>query len=305
MPQYDRDRLKAQVPCSSLLEREGWKVDLHESTPRAIKYRRSEREIVIVIHDGRGWFDPLSDAKGDVFSLARYLGAPDFGSSLKAVADLIGFEAPVPDWQRKSRPRTPAAIQDLWSARPLPTPTSPAWSYLTQRRAVPEAVVAIAIRASRLREGPKGSIWAAHVDLAGVIVGWEERGPNWRGFSTGGAKSLFVFGREDAQRLCVTEAAIDALSLAATERCRADTMYASTGGGWAPATERHIRALASRPGTKLVAACDANDQGDAYAARLRTIASSQGAAFLRLWPDAVDWNEQLSEARGDPCGSTV
>ena len=232
MPQYDRGRLKAQVPCSSLLEREGWKVDLHESTPRAIKYRRSEREIVIVIHDGRGWFDPLSDAKGDVFSLARHLGAPDFGSSLKAVADLIGFEAPVPDWKRKSKLRARAAIQDLWSARPLPTPTSPAWAYLTQVRAVPEAVVAMAARAGRLREGPRGSIWAAHLDLSGLVVGWEERGPNWRGFSTGGAKSLFSLGSDNARRLCVTEAAIDAMSLAAAERCRADTMYASTGGGW-------------------------------------------------------------------------
>jgi hypothetical protein len=298
MAEYDCDLIKAQVPCSSLLESEGWKVDLRESTPKAVKYRRGEGKIVIVIHEGRGWFDPLSDAKGDVFSLARHLGAPDFGSSLKAVAELVGFEPRASVWQRKSRRQPSAGIQDRWSQRPVPTPGSPTWAYLAHARAVPEAVVAIAARAGRLREGPKGSIWAAHADVSGQIVGWEERGPYWRGFSTGGGKSLFCFGKENAERLCVTEAAIDAMSLAATEGCRTDTIYASTGGGWAPATERHIRALVLRPGARLVAACDANDQGDIYAARLRDIALASGAAFVRLWPDAVDWNEQLSEVRG-------
>ncbi|HRO00420.1 MAG TPA: DUF3991 domain-containing protein [Nitrobacter sp.] len=301
MAEHDRDRIKAQVPCSSLLKRQGWKVDLRESTPKAIKYRRGKGEIVIVIHEGRGWFDPLSEDKGDVFSLARHLGAPDFGSSLKAVAELVGFEPCAPVWQRKSRRQPSAGIQDRWLKRPVPTPASPAWAYLAQVRAVPEAIVAIAARAGRLREGPKGSVWAAHVDLFGQIVGWEERGPNWRGFSTGGGKSLFCFGKKDARRLCVTEAAIDAMSLAATEGCRTDTIYASTGGGWAPTTERHIRALVSRPGAELVAAGDANDQGDAYATRLRAIALAEGVAFLRLWPNAIDWNEQLSEARGDSC----
>lgn len=44
-----------------------------ESTQRAVKYRR-DSEIIIMIHDGRGWFDPLSEAKGDVLPVAHLYG---------------------------------------------------------------------------------------------------------------------------------------------------------------------------------------------------------------------------------------
>ena len=37
-------------------------------------------------------------------------------------------------------------------------------------------------------------MWAAHTDAAGIVTGWEERGPEWRGFATGGAKVLFRLG---------------------------------------------------------------------------------------------------------------
>jgi hypothetical protein len=74
MDKREIEVLREQVGCVALLEQDGWRVDIKESTRRAIKYRCDNR-IVIVIHDGRGWFDPLSTAKGDVFSLAEYLGA--------------------------------------------------------------------------------------------------------------------------------------------------------------------------------------------------------------------------------------
>jgi len=74
-------------------------------------------------------------------------------------------------------------------------------------------------------------MWAAHTDDAGSVVGWEQRGPEWRGFATGGAKVLFRLGSPDANCLCVTEAAIDAMSLAAIEGLRNGAVYLSTGGG--------------------------------------------------------------------------
>lgn len=296
MARYDTDRLKATVLCPALLEYDGWKVDLRESTPKAIKYRRSEGEIIIVVHHGRGWFDPTSEAKGDVFSLAERLGSPDFASAVKAVAELIGFEPTAPAWHRKSRQATPPSVLERWSARSRPMPGSSAWKYLTTVRAIPDPIVLEASAAGILREGPKGSVWAGHANDAGQIVGWEERGEGWRGFATGGAKALFVLRRGEGLRVCITEAAIDAMSLAAIEG-RGDTLYASTGGGWSAATADIIAALAHRPGAQLVAACDGNDQGDIYSARLMEIASAAGAAFMRLWPDAEDWNEQLCNVR--------
>ena len=43
----------------------GWKLDIRQSTRRALKYRRGKGEVLIVTHDGRGWWDPLSQAKGE------------------------------------------------------------------------------------------------------------------------------------------------------------------------------------------------------------------------------------------------
>ena len=65
--------LKASLSCAVLLERlpPVWRLDHAESTRRCLKYRRGADEIVIVNHDGRGWWDPLSEAKGDIFSLGR------------------------------------------------------------------------------------------------------------------------------------------------------------------------------------------------------------------------------------------
>lgn len=295
MASYDIDKLKGQVSCSALLESKGWKVDLRESTPKAIKYRRSEGEIIVVLHHGRGWFDPTSQAKGDVLDLAHRLGSSDFSAALKLVAELIGFEPTAPAWQRKSRLSSLGTIAKRWADRPQVAQGSAAWAYLTGERAIPESIVLKAISAGKLREGPKGSIWAGHTNPSGLVTGWEERGPDWRGFSSGGAKALFVLGQEEAPRLCVTEAAIDTMSLAALEGCRADSLYVSTGGGWSPTTADRIAALAARPGTQVIAACDGNDQGDVYAARLKEIAGMAGAAFLRLWPEAEDWNDQLRQ----------
>ncbi len=153
------------------------------------------------------------------------------------------------------------------------------------------------MRNDRLREGPRGSMWAAHTDDAGLVTGWEERGPEWRGFATGGAKVLFRLGPVDASRFCITEAAIDAMSLAVIEDMRRDSLFLSTGGGWSPTTEAAIRALVARDNAVLVAATDNNAQGDAYAERLRAITTEASCGYERLRPTGEDWNDDLRSMR--------
>ena len=187
------------------------------------------------------------------------------------------------------------------------------WRYLRDERGLPETVIRATIQQDRLREGPRGSMWAAHVDDDGVVTGWEERGPEWRGFASGGGKMLFRLGPIGATRLCVTEAAIDAMSLAAIESLRGDSLYLSTGGGWAPATEAAIRALAARPDVQLVAATDNNAQGEVYAGRIEAIAVAASCGYERLKPAREDWNEELrdqkegkeqgTEEEGDPAAA--
>lgn len=287
--------LRDRVLCGVVLEQSGFAVDLKESTRKAKKYRRGA-EIVIVIHEGRGWFDPLSDAKGDVFSLATHLEGVSFVEALDQVAALVGFVAKEPVWIQNARdPVSAGTIPERWAKRRKPWRGSMTWRYLRAERCLPEPIIRAALQSDVLREGPHGSMWAAHVDADGGVTGWEERGPNWRGFSTGGSKVLFRFGFLDAPRLCVTEAAIDAMSLAAFEGLREGSLYLSTGGGWSPATEAAVRVLAARPGAELVAATDANSQGETFAGRLRDIAEDAGCNWFRLTPPAEDWSDALQE----------
>lgn len=302
--------LRDRVPCAALLEQSDFAIDLKESTRRAVKYRRGD-DIIIVIHDGKGWFDPLSDAKGDVFSLVAHLEDIGFAEVLQRVSELVGFVPSEPVWTRQPRDHAPnIGVPERWRVRRKPWRGSVTWRYLSDHRGLPESVIRAAIRQDRLREGPRGSLWAAHIDDDGVVTGWEERGPEWRGFASGGGKVLFRLGPCDAIRFCVTEAAVDAMSLAAIESLRPDSLYLSTGGGWAPTTEAALRTLAARPDAQLVAATDNNVQGEAYAERLEAIAVEAACGFARLRPVTDDWNDDLRamkkeeeerrEKEGDP-----
>lgn len=289
--------LRAKVRCAAVLENAGFAIDLKESTRRAVKYRR-DSEIIIVIHDGHGWFDPLSEAKGDVFSLISHMDGVGFSTARDHIADLIGYVPRAPEWRTPDRARRPEIkIAERWARQRRPWPGSQTWYYLSWVRSLPGQTIRTAISQNLLREGPYGSMWAAHTDDRGIVTGWEERGPEWRGFATGGTKLLFRLGWAAAHRLCVTEAAIDAMSLAAFEGLREGTLYLSTGGGWAPSTSAALGVLAATPDVLLVAATDNNAQGETFADRLRTLAEAAGCGWQRLRPPADDWNEALQEKK--------
>ena len=141
----------------------------------------------------------------------------------------------------------------------------------------------------------------------GRLTGIEMRGPDFRGFSPGGDKSLFRLPAGPASgmpvsRLVAAEAPIDALSLAAIEGSRGDSLYVATAGGMGPETiralELKLHEIAVLPGAVLVAATDADRAGDAYADRLQQMAVSAGTRFERLRPAVKDWNEALQQGRG-------
>jgi hypothetical protein len=105
--------LKARVPCAVVLDQAGFAIDLKGSTRRALKYRRGD-DIVIVIHEGKGWFDPRSDAKGDVFSLVGHLESVPFTEVLRRIAGLVGVVPREPAWTGPVRQRVPiAGVGDL------------------------------------------------------------------------------------------------------------------------------------------------------------------------------------------------
>lgn len=302
----EQEQIKAEVSCAVLLEQlqPGWTLDRRESTRRCRKYRRGPGRILIVNHEGRGWWDPLSAAKGDVFDLVRHLDPSlGFGQARDVLRAFVGLAPSDPVAPQRAHRRTTAlpGLAERWAARRFIAEGSPAWRYLTGERGLPAATVAHAVRFDVLREGPRASAWFAHHDGTERLTGIEMRGPTWRGFSTNGQKALFRLsdGAGQALRLVVVEAAIDALSLAALEGLRPGTLYAAAAGGMGPLTctclDAELRALAARPGALLVAATDADAAGERLAARLAELAAAAGVRCERLgpWGGHKDWNDCL------------
>ena len=302
------EQFRRGVSCAALLEgwAPAWRLDRKESTRRALKYRRGEGEVLIVNHDGRGWWDPQSTAKGDIFDLVQYLDPNlNFGQVRRELRRFVGAVPTFPlalSGGAKNDPGVPIATR--WMMRPRLRRASPVWAYLARTRRLPASVLEAADRADILREGPYGSAWFAHRDDANTVRHVEIRGPDFKGSLQGGTKSLFRLSRAAPRhsRVVITEAPIDALSVAAIEGIRADTLYAATGGGMGPGTvqaiERLLGQMAQYPDALLAGATDANRAGDRYAARHAKLAAAAGISFERLAPPAgTDWNDVLVQRR--------
>ena len=295
------------VNCAAVLERMvgGWRLDVRESTRLALKYRRGEGEIIIVNHNGRGWWDATGSAKGDVFNLVQHLDPTlNFGSVRKVLRAFVGIVPAFPPAERRRKSgtdepeRSPA---QRWATRPPLRRGDAAWTYLTEVRALPQDVVETAAQQDCVRLGAYGSAWFAH-RWNGAVTQVETRSKTYKGSLRGGLKTLFQFGAVDqAYRAAVLEAPIDALSLAAIEHMRADTLYVATGGGMGPGTLDALRTTLAglhRVTGVLVSAADANVAGDRYAERHAALAADLAVKFERLRPpQGQDWNDVLVARR--------
>lgn len=299
---------RAQVNCAAVLENMGqpWRLDKSGSTRRAMKYRRAEGEILIVTHDGRGWWDPQSEAKGDIFTLVQHLDPSlNFGHVRQVLRRFVGLS---PHYEPADRVRQGQGgdrpVADRWSKRPRLRPGCAAWRYLLEERHLPAEILFAAGEQDIIRDGAYSSAWFAH-RAASQVTHVEVRGPEFKGSLKGGHKTLFgfQFRNEPITRLVIAEAPIDALSVAVIEGKRTESLYVATGGGMGPGTLAALQAictdLSQRHGAVVESAADANRAGDRYAERHAGIVAPSGVLFRRLRPpDDLDWNDVLKQGRG-------
>ena len=298
------ETFKRDVSCATLLEQLAppWHLDKRESTRQALKYRRGAGEILIVNHEQRGWWDPQSLAKGDVCDLVQYLDRTlNFGQVRQVLRRFVGVSPNFPTALREAKAIS-AAPGLRWAERPRLRPGSAGWNYLMADRGIPAGMLKHALALDAVREGYRGSVWFAH-RRDGLVTHVEVRGPAFRGSLKGGAKTLFRITASQegpVTRLALTEAPIDALSLAAIEGLRPDTIYAATGGGMGDGTissiQQELAGLTRTSNAELASATDANAPGERYAERHEDLARSAGITFMRLTPTVgTDWNDMLRE----------
>ncbi len=286
------DKAQSHRPCPTRFsKRNGWKDDLRESTPKAIKYRRGEGEIIIVVHQGRGWFDPDLGSQGRRVFLPSVSARRTSRFRCKAVAELVGFEPSAPAW-RRSRNKMPEAITSRWSDRAVPRPGSPAWSYLTSLEPSPKRLC----QQQSLPADSVKALWdpfGQGISTPPALLGWEERGPIGVGSHAVARKRFSQLEVTRRFAFASPEAAIDAMSLAALEEHRADSTYASTG-----AAGRHRRKARSSirlpTGAQIVAASGWQRPGILMRSASGTYTGrKRGRNILRLGR-RPNWNEYHS-----------
>jgi hypothetical protein len=155
------EELREKVHCAVVLEQTPpcWKLDRKESTKLSLKYRRGKGEILIVSHAGRGWWDPTSDAKGDVFRLVQRLEPGlSFGHVRKRLRAFAGLSPCFPSADRAGGRKEPdRAVAARWAERKTVWSNSPAWRYLRRQRGLSAAIIEAASVAGVLRRVPSAA----------------------------------------------------------------------------------------------------------------------------------------------------
>ena len=171
-------------------------------------------------------------------------------------------------------------------------------SYLEKERCLSYELLVSDRFAGRIRIDRRGNAVFPHFDTEG-LCGYEIKNSGFTGFAKGGEKGLWFSLIEAADdRLVICESAIDALSHAALFPAP-HARYASIGGQMNARQPALLRAtmLKLPPNTEVVAAFDADKEGDAYAQSVRQILMESGRAdvgVVRHRPEGTkDWNDLL------------
>jgi hypothetical protein len=169
-----------------------------------------------------------------------------------------------------------------------------------QRRGIPRLILTSRRFSGTIRDW-LGRACFPHTDHGGVVTGAEIRGDNWKGFSPGGWKTAYrsnIFNGDE--RLVIAESGIDSLSFAAVNPDPQDrTRYMSVAGALNLKVQPDIirRAAADLPpGSRIIAATDADDAGLSLAGQIEQAVRQAGRADLQfetMRPTEGDWNEVL------------
>ncbi|GBQ34102.1 DUF3991 domain-containing protein [Gluconacetobacter azotocaptans] len=301
----DRNAIRNGVSCALLLERAGYALDKSESTRRDLKYRRGKGEVIIVNHEGKGWWDTGSERKGTVFDLLKFLEPGlTWRATCRELGALIGVEPAGLKYVRTLKPSDGRSVAECWRTTRQVRPGSRAWNYLANERCLPEAVIRCAAAQGILREGPRGAAWFAHHDSAGIVCGAELRAPGVHMCKANTTKTLFRYVPAAGlriNRMVVCEAAIDALSCSLLDLKLEErrSVYVSTAGGMGPHTvaaiQQWLGEVSQDPQAELVLAVDDDEAGDKYASRLAVLADQDDVRCYRIVPggNAKDWNQAV------------
>lgn len=291
------ERFKGEINLVEFAQSLGYEVIKKESSSACAVMKCGGDKVVVATDkaDGHGIYFNVGDQadSGSVIDFAQRRLGGNLGVIRK---ELRGWcytpKAPSPKRrppeERPERPepvgRDRAELLAKW-ARMTPY----AGSYLTKQRGLDPKLIA----AWRVRQDERGNALFAHYDAI-AMSGWESKNNEWTGFAAGGQRGLgmAVLGDQTVASIVVTESSIDSISYCQLDH-RPGTAYASLGGALSDKQRELLRdAMRRYPAAQVIAATDADEAGDAMAARIVQLAPDR---VTRHRPPGLhkDWNDAL------------
>jgi hypothetical protein len=303
------ERFKQDISLAEYAAGEGYVLVKNESSRNSfVMQRETDHDKIIVATgtDGHGiYFSVRDDAdNGSIIDFVQKRKGLNLGQVRQELRPHAGEN-------REARPietqlgKPKASTQDThkaavnWSrAQP-----APGHDYL-ERRGIKKETLQDPRFAPVIRADERGNALFAHYNREG-ISGFEIKNKDFTGFAAGGQKSLwFSSNINHAERVIVTESAIDALSHAELERGDKGkdpqkTAYVSFGGAMSPEQKELIASLFEKvkeKGQKLALGTDRDAGGEAFNTELMGLLPEGLEATLeRPSVNTKDWNESLRQ----------
>lgn len=302
-------RFKQDISLAEYAAGEGYVLVKNESSRNSfVMQRETDHDKIIVATDidGHGiYFSVRDDAdNGSIIDFVQKRKGFNLGQVRQELRPHTGEN-------REARPietqlgKPKVSTQDThkaavnWSrAQP-----APGHDYL-ERRGIKKETLQDPRFAPVIRADERGNALFAHYNREG-ISGFEIKNKDFTGFAAGGQKSLwFSSNITHAERVIVTESAVDALSHAELERRDKGkdpqkTAYVSFGGSMSPEQKELISSLFEKvkeKGQKLALGTDRDAGGEAFNIELMgLLPEGLEAALERPSVNTKDWNESLRQ----------
>jgi hypothetical protein len=234
---------------------------------------------------------------GTIIDWVQFRKGLSLGAVRKELRPWIG-QSPVPVPSFPALPKTEKDRMKVEAAYARMEDAVNGHPYLERERALPAAALLALDRfAGRVRIDGRGNA-VPHFDQDG-LTGYEIRNKNYKGFSAGGSKSLWLSNEFPTdKRIVFTESAIESLSFAVLFPSNQDR-FASVGGSPNSQQPELIRSAVARMPIdgEVVAAMNADADGRKLSEIVRRAVELSGRIDLRFTVQEPvgynDWNDQL------------
>ncbi len=143
--------------------------------------------------------------------------------------------------------------------------------------------------------------------VTSIITGYEVKNRGFTGFAAGGEKGLwYTANAAKAEKIIITESAIDAMSHAQLRRTDKSVAYVSIGGAMSEKQKELLKSMIAKAhsrGAEIVLGLDNDPAGDKMCQQVRDLARECGVTMIkREVPVNKDWNDDLRQQIIGQCG---